>query len=78
MVSLRKEDAEVADLENLPASYRNGVIINNTLYVPILTSECPYCLMMIDFGRRKDVHQKLVDKLVIARDQAKKLRHGTH
>jgi len=25
----------------------------------------------------KGVHQKLADRLVIARDQAKKLRHGT-
>jgi hypothetical protein len=46
------EDAEIAGSENLSAScYRNGVVINNALYIPILTSEKPYCLV-IDFSQR--------------------------
>src|SRR3954452_10118707 len=39
------EGAEIADSVNLPAScYRNGVVVNHVLYIPILTNEKPYCL----------------------------------
>jgi hypothetical protein len=39
------KDAKVIGSENLSAScYRNGVVINNTLFIPIFAKEKPYCL----------------------------------
>ncbi|GBC06475.1 hypothetical protein RclHR1_06870006 [Rhizophagus clarus] len=41
------KDAEVIGSENLSAScYRDGVIINNSLFIPILAKEKPYCLFI--------------------------------
>ncbi|CAB4374072.1 unnamed protein product [Rhizophagus irregularis] len=39
------KDAEVIGLENLSAScYRDGVVVNNSLFIPILEKKEPYCL----------------------------------